>query len=51
MCDQGACRKGWVAEVYYRGIGALGLLRQSSLKTIRIDKGAADLAAEAAARA
>ncbi|MDR3386068.1 MAG: DNA ligase D [Rudaea sp.] len=32
-----------VAEVYYRGIGNLGLLRQPSLKAIRADKSAADL--------
>ena len=36
-----------VAEVYYRGIGNLGLLRQPSLKTLRIDKTAADLLREA----
>jgi bifunctional non-homologous end joining protein LigD len=35
-----------VAEVYYRGIGNLGLLRQPSLKTIREDKTPADLLAE-----
>lgn len=39
-----------IAEVYYRGIGGLGLLRQPSLKAIRADKTAADLAAEAAGR-
>ena len=32
-----------VAEVYYRGVGNHQLLRQSSLKTMRIDKKAADL--------
>ena len=32
-----------VAEVYYRGIGNKDLLRQPSLKTMRIDKTAADL--------
>lgn len=39
-----------VAEVYYRGIGNLGLLRQPSLKAIRADKTAADLVNEAAGR-
>jgi bifunctional non-homologous end joining protein LigD len=34
-----------VAEVYYRGIGNQHLLRQPSLKTMRTDKTAADLAA------
>lgn len=33
-----------VAEVYYRGIGNKNLLRQPSLKTMRTDKIAADLA-------
>jgi DNA ligase D len=33
-----------VAEVYYRGIGNKNLLRQPSLKTMRIDKTPADLA-------
>ena len=33
-----------VAEVYYRGIGNKSLLRQPSLKTMRTDKTAADLA-------
>jgi bifunctional non-homologous end joining protein LigD len=33
-----------VAEVYYRGIGNHNLLRQPSLKTMRTDKTAADLA-------
>ncbi|EIL99286.1 ATP-dependent DNA ligase [Rhodanobacter thiooxydans] len=33
-----------VAEVYYRGIGNKNLLRQPSLKTMRTDKTAADLA-------
>ncbi|WP_255324819.1 non-homologous end-joining DNA ligase [Rhodanobacter sp. OR444] len=33
-----------VAEVYYRGIGNKHLLRQPSLKTMRTDKTAADLA-------
>jgi bifunctional non-homologous end joining protein LigD len=33
-----------VAEVYYRGIGNQHLLRQPSLKTMRTDKTAADLA-------
>ena len=33
-----------VAEVYYRGIGTHDLLRQPSLKTMRTDKTAADLA-------
>ncbi|MHB1057652.1 MAG: DNA ligase D [Rhodanobacter sp.] len=33
-----------VAEVYYRGIGNQNLLRQPSLKTMRADKTAADLA-------
>lgn len=33
-----------VAEVYYRGIGNHDLLRQPSLKTMRTDKTAADLA-------
>jgi bifunctional non-homologous end joining protein LigD len=32
-----------VAEVYYRGIGNQGLLRQPSLKTMRLDKSPADL--------
>jgi bifunctional non-homologous end joining protein LigD len=32
-----------VAEVYYRGIGNLGLLRQPSLKALRIDKAPKDL--------
>jgi bifunctional non-homologous end joining protein LigD len=32
-----------VAEVYYRGIGNRGLLRQPSLKALRPDKRAADL--------
>jgi bifunctional non-homologous end joining protein LigD len=32
-----------VAEVYFRGIGNHGLLRQASLKAIRTDKSAADL--------
>jgi DNA ligase D len=32
-----------VAEVYYRGIGNQGLLRQPSLKTLRIDKSPKDL--------
>ncbi|UPG94375.1 DNA ligase D [Luteibacter aegosomatissinici] len=32
-----------VAEVYYRGIGNLGLLRQPSLKALRIDKAPRDL--------
>jgi bifunctional non-homologous end joining protein LigD len=32
-----------VAEVYYRGVGNNRLLRQPSLKTMRIDKKAADL--------
>ncbi len=32
-----------VAEVYYRGIGNQGLLRQASLKAIRPDKSPADL--------
>ena len=36
-----------VAEVYYRGIGNLGLLRQPSLKTLRVDKLAGDLMSEA----
>jgi bifunctional non-homologous end joining protein LigD len=39
-----------VAEVYYRGIGNLGLLRQPSLKVIRADKTAADLVNETAGR-
>jgi len=39
-----------VAEVYYRGIGNLGLLRQPSLKTLRMDKRAADLMHEATRR-
>ncbi len=39
-----------VAEVYYRGIGNLGLLRQPSLKTIRADKTAADLVNATAGR-
>lgn len=34
----------FVAEVYYRGIGNHDLLRQPSLKTMRTDKTAADLA-------
>jgi bifunctional non-homologous end joining protein LigD len=32
-----------VAEVYYRGVGKSGLLRQPSLKTLRPDKSPADL--------
>ncbi|NII55777.1 DNA ligase D [Luteibacter sp. SG786] len=32
-----------VAEVYYRGIGNKDLLRQPSLKTLRVDKSPADL--------
>jgi bifunctional non-homologous end joining protein LigD len=32
-----------VAEVYYRGVGRLGLLRQPSLKALRLDKLADDL--------
>lgn len=32
-----------VAEVYYRGIGNKTLLRQPSLKTLRVDKSVADL--------
>ncbi|WP_448099270.1 DNA ligase D [Luteibacter yeojuensis] len=32
-----------VAEVYYRGIGNQNLLRQPSLKTLRVDKSPADL--------
>ena len=32
-----------VAEVFYRGIGNQGLLRQPSLKTMRLDKSPADL--------
>jgi bifunctional non-homologous end joining protein LigD len=32
-----------VAEVFYRGIGNQGLLRQASLKTMRVDKSPADL--------
>ncbi len=39
-----------VAEVYYRGIGNLGLLRQPSLKVIRADKTAADLVNETAGK-
>jgi bifunctional non-homologous end joining protein LigD len=39
-----------VAEVYFRGIGNLGLLRQPSLKAIRADKTAADLIHEAASK-
>jgi bifunctional non-homologous end joining protein LigD len=39
-----------VAEVYFRGIGNQGLLRQPSLKAIRADKTAADLAREAAGK-
>jgi bifunctional non-homologous end joining protein LigD len=35
-----------VAEVYYRGIGNLGLLRQPSLKVVRADKTDADLRKE-----
>jgi len=33
----------YVVEVYYRGMGKEGLLRQASLKTLREDKSASDL--------
>jgi bifunctional non-homologous end joining protein LigD len=36
-------RPRWVAEVYYRGIGNNGLLRQPSLKALRTDKSSNDL--------
>jgi bifunctional non-homologous end joining protein LigD len=39
-----------VAEVYFRGIGNLGLLRQPSLKAIRADKSATDLIHAAAGK-
>jgi len=38
-----------VVEVFYQGIGALGLLRQPAFKTLREDKRVSDLADEAAA--
>lgn len=37
-------RPSFVVEVFYRGIGGHGLLRQASLKTLRPDKTPADLA-------
>lgn len=39
----------FVVEVFYRGIGGRGLLRQPSLKSVRLDKAPADLTGDAAA--
>jgi bifunctional non-homologous end joining protein LigD len=39
----------FVVEVFYRGIGGRGLLRQPSLKAVRLDKAPADLTGDVAA--